>query len=123
MGYVNRDSKSNTTRVQQTLDDLASADEILKVKEAEAAKKVKEAEALEQDIKIAENKKLGLFIKFKENSKKLFKSKEKSDVWTISLTVKFSKNLFKPCKISYKLFSTKVFEVIILIISLQKLLI
>lgn len=53
-----RDSKSNTTRVQQTLDDLASADEILKVKEAEAAKKVKEAEALEQDIKIAENKKL-----------------------------------------------------------------
>lgn len=53
-----RDSKSNTTRVQQTLDDLASADEILKVKEAEATKKVKEVEALEQDIKIAENKKL-----------------------------------------------------------------
>jgi hypothetical protein len=53
-----RDSKSNTTRVQQTLDDLASADEILKVKEAEAAKKVKEAETLSQDIKIAENKKL-----------------------------------------------------------------
>ena len=53
-----RDSKSNTTRVQQTLDDLASADEILKVKEAEAAKKVKEAEILGQDIKIAENKKL-----------------------------------------------------------------
>lgn len=53
-----RDSKSNTTRVQQTLDDLASADEILKVKEAEAAKKVKEVETLEQDIKIAENKKL-----------------------------------------------------------------
>jgi hypothetical protein len=53
-----RDSRSNTTRVQQTLDDLASADEILKLKEAEAAKKVKEAETLSQDIKIAENKKL-----------------------------------------------------------------
>jgi sporulation protein YlmC with PRC-barrel domain len=53
-----RDSRSNTTRVQQTLDDLASADEILKLKEAEAAKKVKEAEILAQDIKIAENKKL-----------------------------------------------------------------
>jgi hypothetical protein len=53
-----RDSRSNTTRVQQTLDDLASVDEILKLKEAEAAKKVKEAEILGQDIKIAENKKL-----------------------------------------------------------------
>jgi hypothetical protein len=53
-----RDSRSNTTRVQQTLDDLASVDEILKLKEAEAAKKVKEAEILSQDIKIAENKKL-----------------------------------------------------------------
>lgn len=53
-----RDSKSNTTRVQQTLDDLASADEILKLKEIEAAKEVKKAEDLAQDIKIAENKKL-----------------------------------------------------------------
>lgn len=53
-----RDSRSNTTRVQQTLDDLASADEILKLKEIEATKEVKKAEDLAQDIKIAENKKL-----------------------------------------------------------------
>jgi hypothetical protein len=90
-----RDSKSNTTRVQQTLDDLASADEILKLKEVEAAKKVKEAEILGQDIKIAENKKL-----VDERKLELAKIKDSSPS-TVKLflktngVVRFVKNLGK----------------------------
>ena len=90
-----RDSRSNTTRVQQTLDDLASADEILKLKEAEAAKKVKEAEILAQDIKIAENKKL-----VDERKLELAKIKDSSPS-TVKLflktngVVRFVKNLGK----------------------------
>jgi len=90
-----RDSRSNTTRVQQTLDDLASVDEILKLKEAEAAKKVKEAEILSQDIKIAENKKL-----VDERKLELAKIKDSSPS-TVKLflktngVVRFVKNLGK----------------------------